>query len=171
MAVGAAGRGKFAGWMACGAFYAASGMSALPGQRATRRHRAFGEARKLASCRVQLGAPPLPTASRRSNPARCWEGCGAVCTASGMSALPGQRATRRHRAFGEARKLASCRVQLGAPPLPTASRRSAFAEYKSALQTRICWMDGLRRCLCGERDARVPRLADEAEVKVCGSVI
>ena len=61
LAVDAAGRGGFAGWMACGAFYAASGMSALQGQRATRRHRAFGEARKLASSRLQVGAPPLPS--------------------------------------------------------------------------------------------------------------
>ena len=87
MAVGAAGRGKFAGWMGCGAVYAASGMSALPGQRATRRHRALGEARKLASCRLQVGAPTQ---------LRCLVG-------------------------------------------------------------RICRMDGLRRCLCGEWDERAPR--------------
>ena len=56
------------------AFYAVGGMGVVPGGRAIGFIRCLcegsgGEARKLASCRVQLGAPNLlPTATRRSQP-------------------------------------------------------------------------------------------------------
>ena len=61
---------------------------------------------------------------------------------------------------GRRAKLASCRLQVGAPrpaECKSALRASRRSNPASLLKKLICPMDGLRRLLHGERDARAPR--------------